>query len=178
MDTDEGGEWISADTSAQDYSATSDMVGVQALMISVVPAHEEKEVCFAISNNPRIAYYLETKGRPGLGIHLAFPGVLCPQGKKPIVVSCTAWQLYQLLATASVPALTKFYSVYANVLRFTARAICSHAEIYTYEDAQKEWHLGDSPEVSAVEYQMAVSAYMLGPCYTIRENAQIGRAHV
>jgi len=170
MEVDGEMEWNLADKKALDYSPIPEMVAIEAVMISVIPSFDEKDVTYGMSGNSRIAYYLETKDRPGLGTNDLFLGIQSPTGDKTKVVSCSSYELYSLLTTTGVPALVKFYSTYANVFRFTAKAICKYAEVYTFKEAQELWNIPNAESVTAVNYQIAVSTYILGPCYTIKEN--------
>merc|ERR1712168_362977 len=120
---------------------------------------------------------MEAKSRPGMGTHERFPGVTCPVENRHKVVTCNSLELYQLLRAPDVEWITKFYSAYANVFRFTAKAISTYADIWTFAEAQAHWAINDPVNIPAVEYQIAVSTYILGACYTVKKNAakQIAR---
>ena len=170
-ETNDYSGWIPADTEDPTFNRVANTVAIQGVMISIIPVEDEKDALYVMTNNPRMAVYLEARDRPGVGTLDFFPGIACPQEKRPVVVSCNRSQLYQLLSTASVPWITKFYSVYANVLRFTARAICTYADKRDFVTAAQTWHVTDPPVVSILDYQVAVASYLLGACYTIRANA-------
>jgi len=171
INMDQGPRWVPANTEADGFAPTANSAAIQAIMISVIPAVYEKQALFQINANPRMAHFLEPKERPGLGLHPAFPGIIIPRESKPIVISCTTSQLYQLLEGTEIPHITKFYSAYANVFKFTAKAVCKYADNRDFEYAKSKWHIQDPDVIQPKDYQIAIATYILGCCYTIRENA-------
>ena len=163
--------WIRADKDDPAFTPTPDSVAIQAVMFSIIPVEHEKDLYHTMVSNPRMAVYLESRDLPSVGTLDSFPGITCPPENRSVVVTCDRSQLHHLLASSRVPHITKFYSVFANVIRFTAKAVCSYADRRDFGWAVREWTIVSSGVVGVLPYQIAVASYLLGACYTIRANA-------